>query len=59
MKEIKGNNVEYDGEYFERVILKPFAGKEMRVPFIKLDSVYVYFPRDGEIIISKEDINSF
>ena len=58
-RDIKGLDVSFDGTYYERVVIKPFAGLEQRVPYIKLDSVYIYFPEDGEIIISKEDINSF
>ena len=58
-RKIHGQSVKFDGDFAERVVIKPFANKEQRIPFIKLDDVYVYFPLEGEIIISKEDINSF
>ena len=58
-KEIRGISVKYDGDLLTRVVVKPFAEIEHRIPFIKLDDVYIYFPYDGDIIISKEDINSF
>ena len=58
-KDINGISVQYDGDFYTRVVVKPFAGTEYRVPYIKLDDVYIYFPKESEIIISKEDINSF
>jgi hypothetical protein len=59
-KQIHNTTVTYDGDFFERVVVKPFSQTpDLRVPVVKIDDVYVYFPKEGEIIISKEDINAF
>lgn len=56
--DIDGIHVESDGDYFTRIITKPFAGITEKVPYIKLDDVYVYFPK-GKVIITKKDVNKF
>ena len=56
---INGLKITTTGDKFTRVITKPLANTTKRIEFVKLDDVYVYFPEEGEIIITKEDINKF